>query len=95
MSHHFSSLALFHTGSKNQRSVVPQRNQEEEARLLSRETVRRAEVIVEVDQSHANETEASIRKATSNQLSVSNLQDSDKEARWVPHSLESMCHRAL
>ena len=64
MSHHFSSLALFHTDSKNQRSVVPQKNQEEEAKPHSRETVRRAEVIVEVDQSHANETEASIKKAT-------------------------------
>ena len=94
MLHHFSSRALFHTDSKSQRSEVPQRNQEKEAKLHSREMAHRVEVIVEVDQNHANETEASIRKATSNQLSVSNLQDSDREARWVPHSQESMCHRA-
>ena len=56
--------------------------------------VLKAEVIAEVDRSYANETEASIRKAAASQLSVSNLQNSDREARWVPHSLESMCHRA-
>ena len=53
----------------------------------------RAEATVVVDPSPAKEAEALTRKV-SNQLSVSNLQDSDREARWVPLSQESICHRA-